>query len=154
MVKENRVVVGSYKNEDDTASVVNRLKEDGYQRDDITLYTNSANADGLKDSRNVDNAGRGTEDTEDDRSFWDKMKDAFSTDSYDYEEDSQDPNYNQEDDVLYPYKDDIKNGNTVIVVDSYRGDTNLEMNQTEDEKREEPEITDKDLNRNNRRDNR
>lgn len=154
MVKENRVVVGSYKNEDDTASVVNRLKEDGYQRDDITLYTNSANADGLKDSRNVDNAGRGTEDTEDDRSFWDKMKDPFSTDSYDYEEDSQDPNYNQEDDVLHPYKDDIKNGNTVIVVDSYRGDTNLEMNQTEDEKREEPEITDKDLNRNNRRDNR
>ena len=135
MVKENRVVVGSYRNEDDIVSVINKLKEDGYQRDDITLYTNSANADGLKDSRNVDvqadDAGRTTEDTEDDRSFWDKMKDAFSTGSYNYEEDSQNPNYNQEDDVLYPYRDDINKGNTVIVVDNYRGDTNLEMNRTE-----------------------
>lgn len=135
MVKENRVVVGSYRNEDETVSTINRLKEDGYQRDDITLYTSSANVEGLKDSQDVDvetdNAGRRTEDTEDDRSFWDKMKDAFSTESYNYEEDSQELNYNQEDDILYPYRDDINNGHTVIVVDNYRGDTDLEMNRAE-----------------------
>lgn len=135
MVKENRVVVGSYNNQDEVSSVINRLKEDGYQKEDITLYTNSANVDGLRDNKDLDvktdSAERATEVTEDDRSFWDQMKDAFSTESYNYEENAQDPAYNQEDDVLYPYRDDINSGHTIIVVNNYRGDTNLEMNRTE-----------------------
>lgn len=135
MVKENRVVVGSYRNQDETASIINRLKEDGYQKEDITLYTNSANVDGLKNSQDVDvetdNARRTTGDIEDDRSFWDQVKDAFSTESYNYEESAQNPDYNQDDDILYPYRDDINNGNTIIAVANYRGDTNLDMNRTE-----------------------
>lgn len=137
MVKNNRVVVGSYTNQDEAASVLNRLKEDGYKREDITLYGNSAAAD-----VETDNVGRVTDNREDDRSFWDKVKDAFSTDSYDYETNAKDPDYNQEDDVLYPYRDDIANGKTVIVVDNYRGDTNLEMNRTETSVREKPETDD------------
>lgn len=126
MVKNNRVVVGSYENQDEAASIINRLKEDGYQREDITLYGNSTDVD-----VETDNVGQTTNDQEEDRSFWDKVKDAFSTDSYDYETNAEDPDYNQEDDVLYPYRDDITSGKTVIVVDNYRGDTNLETNRTE-----------------------
>jgi uncharacterized protein (TIGR02271 family) len=134
MVREDRVVVGSYRNRDDAVSVINRLKEDGYRKEDITLYTNSENIDGLRDSQDIDvqadSAERSTEETEDNRSFWDQVKDAFSTESYNYEETAQDPAYNQEDDILYPYRDDINSGHTVIVVDNYRGDTDLDAGPT------------------------
>lgn len=126
MVKDNRTVIGSYSNQEEVVAAVKRLKDEGYKKEDITLFTNSANAGGLKDSEDVDVATETTDtertrtaESEDDRSLWTQIKDVFSSDTYDYESTSQDSNYSQDDDVLYPYKEDIKDGKTVIVVENY-----------------------------------
>ena len=130
MVVDRRVVVGTFNNENEAASEVRRLKDLGYPKDKITLYTNADKVNALKDSRNID-VDVDTEDTversrdeKDDRSFWEKFKDAFSTETYDYDDRAQDPNYTRDDDVLYPYRSDIAEGKIVIVVEDYREDAN------------------------------
>lgn len=129
MVESRRVVIGSFTNRNDAISEIKRLKEDGYQRDEITLYTNADNLDALKDSQEVDVATEttveGTTDG-DNRSFWEQVKDAFSTEAYDHETVSQEPNYNRDKDILFPYRSDIEQGNIVVVVENYRGDVNLD----------------------------
>lgn len=130
-----RTVIGSYTNRSEALATVNRLKDLGYEKQDITLYTNSEVANRMGDTENVDvsteTAGTTADttretraaDTEDDRSFWDQIKDVFSSDTYDYDTTAEDPNYNPDEDVLYPYRDEITSGNIVVVVDNYKGDT-------------------------------
>ncbi len=192
MAKDMRKVIGSYNKSDDATSEINRLMEEGYNREAITLYTSPTQADNMRSSQSRDNetenvredaevvideediertetdTGRevvggegisqepfdrdsrenvGREDTEDvdrvareeerrtdyedtsdriedddNRSVIDNIADAFTLDVYDYKDESKNPNYNEDDDILYPYREDIAKGNSVIVVDNYRGD--------------------------------
>lgn len=191
MTKNMRKVIGSYNKSDDVTSEINRLMEEGYNRESIYLYTSPTQADEIRTSQYRDNetenvredaevvideediqrkekdTGReevggegisqetferdgresvGREDTEDidrvareeerrtdyddtsdriedddNRSAIDNIADAFTLDVYDYRDESKNPNYNEDDDILYPYREDIAKGNSVIVVDNYRG---------------------------------
>lgn len=109
-------------NRDEALDVVRRLRDEGYQREYITLYANRDTASGITNTQGVDVSTETTGATgaDEDRSLWDQIKDAFSTDTYDTT--AEGAGYNADDDVLYPYRDDINNGNVVVVVNNYRGD--------------------------------
>ncbi|MDZ7835892.1 MAG: general stress protein [Alkalibacterium sp.] len=47
MVHENKTVVGSYKTQDEALDVVSRLKNEGYPKNDIILYSNKEQANAL-----------------------------------------------------------------------------------------------------------
>lgn len=122
MERRNQTVIGSYANRDEALDVVRRLRDEGYQREDITLYANRDTASGITDAQGVDvnTETTGATGADEDRSLWDQIKDAFSTDTYDTT--AEGDGYNADNDVLYPYRDDINNGNVVVVVNNYRGD--------------------------------
>lgn len=130
MNKRNLTVLGSYNTRDEALNVVDRLHNDGYQKQDIIIYAKDPKT--LGDHEAVDVAtGAGNRDNErkekheDDRSLWDKVKDAFTSDSYDYEEEKKADAYNPDDDMLYQYRDDLADGKFVIAVDNAQG-KNLE----------------------------
>lgn len=186
-----RRVIGSYSNQEETTSEINRLIEEGYTREAITLYTSPTHSNQFRSSQDADREpenvredieevidqddierkerdqgreevggkgisqesldedgreGIGRESNEDidriareeeesneyedhadrieeddNRSFMDDLADMFTLDVYDYQDESKNPNYNPEEDVLYPHREDIAKGNSVIVVDNYRG---------------------------------
>lgn len=162
MEKDNRMVHGSYDNSEETISAIRQLREEGYTKEQIRVYTNAMNdktydktekdPDGERLERtfdktnenNTDMNEEGSFDTvdknaeerstegsfdivdsrednnlndDDDESLWDKVKDFFTPDSYDYDESAQNPNYRKENDVLYPHRNDLANGKRVIVLD-------------------------------------
>ncbi len=144
MEVDRRVVVGTFDNENEAASEVRRLKDAGYPKNKITLYTNADKVTALQQSQKLDvdvdteaTVERSADEAED-RSFWQQVKDAFSTETYDYDDAAQDPSYTRDDDVLYPYRSDIAAGKIVIVVEDYREDTdtNETVNRTETTVRE------------------
>lgn len=128
MVEEKRrAVIGSYNNVNDAIAELKRLKAAGYQRKDVHFYTNEHSSDTLKSSLYIDVKTETVEVAEpigdDNRSFWENIKDEFSVITYDFNTESQEASYNQQTDILYPYRDDLSNGYIVIVVDDYRGET-------------------------------
>ncbi len=134
MEVDRRVVVGTFDNENAAATEVRRLIDEGYPENKITLYTNADKVDALRASQDVDVKTEGAAEEsragEDDRSFWEQIKDAFSMDTYDYDDASQHPEYTRDDDVLYPYRDDIAAGKIVIVVEDFREDADTDETAT------------------------
>lgn len=55
---------------------------------------------------------------DDDRSIWESVKDFFTSDTYDYEGATDNPDYNKDDDLLYPYKDTLNNGGHIIMLNN------------------------------------
>lgn len=117
-----KFVEGSYATSQEAFAVVERLQAEGYKKDAIRLVSNTTTKNNFMDQPDINVT---TEDsytqttdhrTDDDRSMWEKIKDAFSAEDYD-ENDS----VRSEDDVLYNYRDDIAKGNIVVVVE---GDPN------------------------------
>ena len=113
-----KFVEGSYPTSQEAFAVVERLQAEGYNKDAIRLVSNTTTKNTFMDQPDIDIT---TDDsynqttnhrTDDDRSMWEKIKDAFSAE--DYEENN---SIHSEDDVLYNYQDDIANGNIVVVVD-------------------------------------
>lgn len=145
MAVDRRVVVGTYDNQNEVATEVRRLIDEGYPKEKITVYTNEENLDTLRDSQDVNVEAEGTvESTSGDtgeKSLWEEIKDAFSADTYDYDDAAQDPNYTRDDDVLYPYRDDIVAGKMIIVVEDYREDTDTNEGATVGIDRDIPENT-------------
>lgn len=96
------------------------------------MYTNSENLDALRDLQDVNVKTEGTVNTTSgdtgDKSLWQEIKDAFSTDTYDYDNVAEDPNYTKDDDILYPYRDDIAAGKIVVVIEDSRED--MDTNET------------------------
>lgn len=130
MQNSNKTVTGSYDSRDEALDVVHRLKNEGYQKQDIILYGNKSVANSIGDHEGV-NVTADTEsvgdsqdnrDSDNDGSLWDQIKGAFSTDTYDDEDNTQSVDYDQDNDVLYPYKDDIRNGKIVVAVENFRGE--------------------------------
>ena len=86
------------------------------KRDDKTFDKADRTAEDRRDEKTYDKVDR--QDTDgDDESLWDKVKDFFTFDSYDHDKESSNPNYRKENDVLYPHRNDLANGNHVIVLD-------------------------------------
>lgn len=117
-MSKNQTVIGSYQTETETEQVIKRLQSEGYKKEDITLFTNRERSKDLNNPRDVDLATPsmdGTdEDQNNDRSFWESIKDAFKVRDDEYYDD---PNYVGEDDLLHMYRDDLRKGHIVVVVD-------------------------------------
>lgn len=151
MDANERIVHGTFTNSDETIKAIRRLNEEGYSKDRITVYSNkeghrsfdateekSREEEGSFDITDEDSAERSKEgsfdridreskedkeDNSDDNSVWESVKDFFTPDTYDYEKESQNPEYNQEGDILYPYRADIAQGQHVIVLNNANMDT-------------------------------
>lgn len=100
----SKFVKGSYSSVSEAESAIDGLVAEGYSKKDITLVTN-------KDmSSSVENEGvdvkTDTEANREDESFWEKIKNVFTVNDYD-----------DADDVLSGYQDDIAQGNIVLLVD-------------------------------------
>lgn len=111
-------VEGSYVSPEEAFLAVDRLQKEGYKKNDIRLISNTAtkntfmNQPGMNVTTESNISQTSDQDLGDDRSMWEKIKDAFSAEDYD-ENDS----VGTKNDVLYDYRDDIANGNIVVVVE-------------------------------------
>ncbi|MBM6615938.1 YsnF/AvaK domain-containing protein [Desemzia sp. RIT804] len=114
----SKFVEGSYLSIEEAQKAIDVLVSQGYAERDITLVTNSSVKDSISLNTDVEVTTDYSEasDTEDDRSMWDKIKDVFTVDTYD-ETSYDSPDYNRDEDVLYNYKDDIDNGNIIVLVE-------------------------------------
>lgn len=113
MKKSKRVVIGKYRNPEDVKATLQRLERDGYTRDDVSLYSNNKNLKKFEENNDVDMLADETKTVKDtnNESFLDKIKHMVS---YDNEEDT---NFDDnEKEMLEPYRDDIKDGYTVVAV--------------------------------------
>ena len=126
MLERNLTVIGSYSTREEALSVIEQLQREGYSHDDIIVYTNKDAA------TNFDFAGlsgidvktgvNGVETTDEDRSLWEKIKDAFSADTYEYDSSLNEEADHANDDPLYQYRDDISAGKIIITVNNYKSD--------------------------------
>lgn len=127
MMERNLTVIGSYSTREEALSVIEQLQREGYSRDDIIIYTTKdaaknfgfAGLSGIDVETDVNDV----ETTHEDRSLWERIKDAFSADTYEY-----DSTLNEEADYagtdpLYQYRDDISAGKIIITVNNYKNDT-------------------------------
>jgi len=129
MQERNKTVVGKYDTRDEALEVVRKLKDAGYQKENIILYANEDVTQTQSDYEAVNieadtdrNTMSSRETSKDDQSLWEQIKDAFSSDTYDHDERRRDASYDQDNDLLYPYRDDIKSGKVVVVLDGYKGE--------------------------------
>ena len=126
----SKFVEGSYLSIEEAQKAIDVLVSQGYSESDITLVTNQSVKDSLSLNTDVEvtdydetNTGEG----DDDKSMWDKIKNVFTVDSYD-DSSYDSPDYNRDEDVLYNYKDDIDNGNIVVLVED---DSNIDRTTVE-----------------------
>lgn len=127
MERDSYTVIGKYRDPAEVRVTLKRLEREGYARNDIALYSNRANFNQFEDTMGVDmrtadevSSTRGDED----RSFWDEIKDMFTMDD-DYGVET------TQDDFITPYREDIQDGYTVIAVRNYRGDTEIHSEMTD-----------------------
>lgn len=116
----SKFVEGSYATSEEAQNAINQLISQGYSKGDITLVANESVEDTVAPETDVnvstDYEVTGDTDAGDDRSMWQKIKDAFTVNTYD-DSAYTDPDYRQEDDILYDYREDIANGNIIVLVD-------------------------------------
>lgn len=116
-MKKDQTIIGSYPTEKEAESVVKRLISEGYEKEEITIFINKEKSAQLRNPKGVEVANpdvNGTdEDGDNEKSFWESLKDAFTVRDDDY---YNDPNYLVEDDTLHMYRDDLKKGYIVIGV--------------------------------------
>ena len=116
MLERNLTVIGSYSTKEEALSVIEQLQREGYSRDDIIVYTNKLSGIDVKTGVN------GVETTNEDRSLWEKIKDAFSADTYEYDSSLNEEADHANNDPLYQYRDDISAGKIIITVNNYKND--------------------------------
>lgn len=114
-MKKDQTIIGSYPTEKEAESVVKRLISEGHDKEEITIFTNKEKSTQLRNPKDVEVANpdvNGTdEDGDNDKSFWESLKDAFTVRDDDYYDD---PNYLVEDDTLHMYRDDLKKGYVIV----------------------------------------
>lgn len=115
----NNRVEGVYNNVDEAMRAVEALRDRGYPRENITIVANEEvrdsfpwNVDAEVTTRNTDTTDSG----DNDRSFWDSIKDAFTTDDSYSDSNYDNPDYDGENDPVYEYRDDINQGSIVVLV--------------------------------------
>ena len=117
----NKRVEGSYDRVDDAIAAVDRLRNQGYNRNSITLVANQRVKETIPfmtDAEVTTDMDTDITDTtrDDDRSIWEKIKDAFTMDDYDTTN-YHDSNYDSSNDPLHNYRDDINKGNILVLID-------------------------------------
>lgn len=136
MENDNQKVIGSYSSKEEAIQVISRLKEEGYPKQDIIVYGSETSTKGSIDSDQATTISADDPDytpssaANEDRSAWDKIKEAFTPDSYE----SSDAHSKESEDILYPYRDDIRKGNLVIVVQNpQQGDNDMNHDSSRDQ---------------------
>ncbi|WP_265226273.1 YsnF/AvaK domain-containing protein [Lactiplantibacillus plantarum] len=106
--------------------MIEQLQREGYSRDDIIIYTNkdAATNFGFAGLSGIDvkTGVNGVETTHEDRSLWEKIKDAFSADTYEYDSSLNEEADHANNDPLYQYRDDISAEKIIITVNNYKND--------------------------------
>ncbi|SFK71529.1 Heat induced stress protein YflT [Marinilactibacillus piezotolerans] len=112
----SKYVEGSYLTAEDANRAVEALLSQGYDRSAITMASNQAT--NAKLSTDVHTKVYGNDSShEEDESMMDKIKDVFTGDSNNSGSDSSNLTSDSENTLLNDYRDDIQNGNVVILVD-------------------------------------
>lgn len=113
----NKRVVGSYTDEKETKRVIHHLMDQGFSKDQLTIYTNEEKRHLYSEVENVQiaqpDADENTEAPHEDKNFWESIRDAFKV-REDHEFD--DPDNNDDNDLLDSYREDLKDGRYVVVV--------------------------------------
>lgn len=110
---------GTYVSIDEAMMAVERLRDQGYGRNDIHVVADRSVRDSIPFTMDAeisatDEARKG--EAEDERSLWEKIKDAFTFNEYS-EETYQDPTTNNSDDPLQEYRNDLAAGKVVVLVE-------------------------------------
>ncbi|EMF0377842.1 DUF2382 domain-containing protein [Enterococcus hirae] len=124
MNERNLTVIGSYSTREEALSVIEQLRDEGYDRDDIIIYTTKDAAQnfgfsglsGIDVETNVDEV----EGTHEERSLWERIKDTFTSNTYEEDSYTEKADDSVNDDPLYSYKEDIAAGKIVITVKDYK----------------------------------
>ena len=111
----NKRVEGSYVKVEDAMRTVQRLKEEGYSSSDIYVVANPTVRDSIPYTMNAE-VSTDADMKDDDRSMWEKIKDAFTMDEYETDRRNQ-SDYNPDTDPLSSYRDEIEQGYVVVLVD-------------------------------------
>ena len=109
---------------EEALSVIEQLRDEGYDRDDIIIYTTKDAAQnfgfsglsGIDVETNVDEV----EGTHEERSLWERIKDTFTSNTYEEDSYTEKADDSVNDDPLYSYKEDIAAGKIVITVKDYK----------------------------------
>lgn len=124
MNERNLTVIGSYSTREEALSVIEQLCDEGYDRDDIIIYTTKDAAQnfgfsglsGIDVETNVDEV----EGTHEERSLCERIKDTFTSNTYEEDSYTEKADDSVNDDPLYSYKEDIAAGKIVITVKDYK----------------------------------
>lgn len=121
----DRRVEGVYPTVDEASEAINRLRKQGYSRDDITLVANAEVRDKFRrsGSSEVDTEEIGTNHSTDhaednDHSLWDSIKDFFT-----FDDSNDDPDYPTENDPVTQYSDVISQGQIAVLVNEQTDST-------------------------------
>jgi len=114
----NQKVEGLYPNVHKALRAVDLLRGQGYSRDEITLVANEdvrrkfgPNVDSKVNVQDYDE-----EAAEDDSSFWDSIKDAFTFDETYDNANYDDPNYDSTNDPVYEHREAIQAGHIAVLI--------------------------------------
>src|SRR5690625_1811997 len=120
-----RRVEGIYPNVEEALRAVDRLREQGYSRENITLVANDevrrtfgsdvdadVSTQDIDQDRSMDRVDEG----DDDRSVWESIKDFFTMDDTYDDANYDDPNYDVENDPLYAHRSAITQGEIAVLV--------------------------------------
>lgn len=121
----NRRVEGIYTTVEEAMSAVQRLRDEGYSRSEIYLVANADVRNNIPYTMDAEvttdtdmTTGTTGRTDDDDRSLWEKIKDAFTVDE-DYDPSVyDDPNYDTANDPLYAHRDDLDRGNIIVMLDA------------------------------------
>jgi len=122
MNNQNQRVIGSYADDKETKRVIRHLMDQGYRKDQLTIYTNEEKRHLFKDVENVQVAQPSDHDepetTEEDKNFWESIRDAFKVrEDHDFD----DRDHAGDDDLLHPYREELNNGRYIVMVDETDG---------------------------------
>lgn len=100
------------------------MRDEGYDRDDIIIYMTKDAAQnfgfsglsGIDVETNVDEV----EGTHEERSLWERIKDTFTSNTYEEDSYTEKADDSVNDDPLYSYKEDTAAGKIVITVKDYK----------------------------------
>lgn len=115
-----KILEGIYSTQEEAIAAINRLKDQGYSRSDISVVANTEvhshfftnmQVDTTIDVHAIHNLD------EDHRSLWEKIKDAFTLDDAYDEETYQDSQYDSISALLYEHRDEINRGSIAVLIE-------------------------------------
>ncbi|WP_161525944.1 general stress protein [Trichococcus alkaliphilus] len=115
-----KILEGIYSTQEETMAAINRLKDQGYSRSDISVVANTEVHSHFFTNMQVDTTidVHAIHNLDDDhRSLWEKIKDAFTLDDAYDEETYKDSRYDSIRTLLDGYRDEINRGGIAVLIE-------------------------------------